>query len=278
MEQVKAAHDASLQQLQSSHTEALETSRKSFEKQIASLNLELKATQEDLAKSKSNLAVAQSQVEVHMIEIQRLTQEVESARAATSSNNEQDIQIEGLKRQLSTLADDLEATRATSQAQKESFEEMAASHQRDLEEAAKSRVEAVQALRAELEEAKRSWAAERGKLIQDLEDERVAKERARAEAQAAQTALQTPPMSPKANGGQPSQMVPREELLKVHEAHSAKLAEIEASSAKAMERLKQEVEELREESAELKGQLSSKTLELKFLGEEKAELEEELEQ
>jgi conserved oligomeric Golgi complex subunit 6 len=277
MDQVRAAHEASIQELQSSHTDALETSRKSFEKQIASLTLELKATQDDLAKSKAALAAAQSQVELQIVEIQRLTQEAENAKSAASSNSEKDVQIEGLRRQLSTMADDLEATKLASEAQKESFHEMAASHQRDLEEAAKSRVEAVQALRAELEEAKNSWSAERTRLSQELEDERVAKERAKAEAQAAQTALQTPPMSPKTNGGQPSQMVPREELLKVHEAHSAKLAEVEASSAKATELLRKEVEELREECAELKGQLSSKTLELKFLDDEKTELEEEVE-
>jgi chromosome segregation ATPase len=248
-----------------------------FEKQIASLALELKATQDDLVKSKAALAVAQGQLEAHIVEIQRLTQEAETAKGAASSNNEKDVQIDGLRRQLSTMADDLEATKMASEAQKESFHEMADSHQRDLEEAAKSRVEAVQALKAELVEARKSWATERAKLSQDLEDERVAKERAKAEAQAAQTALQTPPMSPKANGGQPSQMVPREELLKVHEAHSAKLAEIEAGSTKATEVLRKEVEELREECAELKGQLSSKTLELKFLEDEKMELEEEVE-
>ena len=276
MEQVKTAHANSLQQLESSHTEALETSRKSFEKHIASLTLELKATQDDLAKSKTSVSTSHAQIEAQLAEIQRLTQECESAKTSASSNNEKDAQVEGLRRQLSSMADDLEATRMASDAQKESLHEMTESHQRDLQEAAKSRVEALQALKAELEEAKKAWAAERTKLSQDLEDERVAKEQAKAEAQAAQTALQTPPMSPKANG-QPSQMVPREELLKIHEAHSAKLAEIEAQSSKEVEKWKKEIAELREQATELQTQLSSRTLELKFLGDEKTELEEEVE-
>lgn len=174
------------------------------------------------------------------------------------------------------MADDLEATKMASTAQKESLHEMTESHQRDLQEAAKSRVEAIQALKADMEEAKNAWAAERTKLSQDLEDERVAKERAKAEAQAAQTALQTPPMSPKANG-QPSQMVPREELVKIHEAHAAKVVEMEATSTQEIEKCRKEIAELKGQTSELQAQLSSKTLELKFLDDEKTELEEEVE-
>jgi conserved oligomeric Golgi complex subunit 6 len=132
-----------------------------FEKGIALLTLQLKATQEDLAKSKAALAAAQSQIEVQISEIQHLTQEAESAKRAVSSNSEKDVQIEG--------------------------------------------------------------------------------------------------------------------LLKLHEAHSVKLAEIEASSAKVTEILRKEVEELRDECAELKGQLSSMNLALQYLDDEKTELEEEVE-
>ena len=276
MEQLRSAHSSSLAQLESSHNEALDASRKSFEKQLASLNLELKATQDDLAKAKQTVGTLQSESAAKEAEIERLKGEVESAKSTTAAESEKDVQIAALRKQLEVMADDLEATKMASEAQKESLREMTESHQRDLEEAAKSRVEAVQALKEELEQETNGWAAEKAKLTQDLEDERVAKERAKAEAQAAQTALRTPPMSPKVNG-QPSQMVPRDELLKAHEAHSAKMDEVNSSHLKMTEALTKEVEELKSEVSELKNNLSSKTLELKFLGDEKQELEEELE-
>ncbi|KIM32639.1 hypothetical protein M408DRAFT_32674, partial [Serendipita vermifera MAFF 305830] len=141
MEQVRTAHANSLQQLEASHKEAQETSLKSFEKQLASITLELKATQDDLARSKASVTTSQTQIDTQLVEIQRLTQECEAAKTSASSNSEKDTQIEGLKRQLSSMADDLEATKMASDAQKESLQEMTDSHQRDLQEAAKSRVE-----------------------------------------------------------------------------------------------------------------------------------------
>jgi conserved oligomeric Golgi complex subunit 6 len=276
MEQLRAAHANSLQELQTSHADALETAKKSFEKQIAALTMDLNATREDLNKSKNLVATCQADNETYAAEIQRLKQEAETGKEASASNTEKDTQIAELKRQLTTMADDLDATNAAFTAQKESLQEMIDSHQRDLEEAAKSRVEAIQELKKSSEEDKAAWAQEKAKLVQDLEDERVAKEQAKAEAQAAQTALQTPPMSPKANG-EPSQMVAREDLRKVHEAHTAKMAEVEANHNKAVQELRKEIGELKSECGHLRSELDSKDLELKFMGDEKQELEDEIE-
>lgn len=276
MEQLRTAHTNSLKELEASQAEALESAKKAFEKKLAELTMELKATQDDLGKAKSALTASQSEGESQRTEIQRLSKELEESKGASSDNQEKDVQIEGLRKQLSVMADDLEATKMAFTAQKESFHEMAESHQRDLEEAAKSRVEAVQELKKQLDEEKAGWAAEKRKLVQELEDERVAKEQAKAEAHAAQTALQTPPMSPKANG-QPSQHVPREELLKVHEAHTTKMAEVDAAHTKEVTALKKQIADLTTESNELKNTLSSRNLELQFLGDEKTELEEEVE-
>ena len=276
MEQLRTAHTNSLKELETAQAEALESAKKAFEKKLAELTMELKATQDDLGKAKSTLTGSHSEGEAQRAEIQRLSKELDGTKNSSSDNQEKDVQIEGLRKQLSVMADDLEATKMAFTAQKEGFHEMAESHQRDLEEAAKSRVESVQELKKQLDEEKAAWAAEKTRLVHELEDERVAKEQAKAEAHAAQTALQTPPVSPKPNG-QPSQLIAREELLKVHEAHTAKMAEIDATHTREVTALKKQVEDLMTESNELKNTLSSRNLELQFLGDEKAELEDEVE-
>lgn len=277
MEQLRIGHNNFIEDLKSSHSEELQTTTKSLEKKIASLNLDLKATKDDLTKSKTSLSTALGEVEALSSESQRLKAELESAQSAVSADASQSKEIESLKNKLAAVNDELSATAGAFQAQKETLTELMASHQRELEGNAQSHVEQVQKLKNELEEEKKIFAETKSKLESQLEDERIEKERARAEALAAQTALHTPPMSPKANGNPPTPMIAREDLQRVHEANSAKISELEAEHGKELGILKDEIEALKLESSELKAQLSSRNLELHFLEEEKASLEEDIE-
>ena len=50
-----ANHNSTLEDMRNEHQASLESQKKSYEKQISNLTLELKATQDDLAKTKAAL-------------------------------------------------------------------------------------------------------------------------------------------------------------------------------------------------------------------------------
>ena len=276
LDQVRAAHDNTVKELQAAHEEALSTSSKSLEKKLNSVGLELRATQDDLAKAKANLTAAQNEVDALTAQVKQTKEALDTARAAASSDAGREAEIERLKGEVCSLKDELSMVRGAFQATKESFTEISANHERELEEKTKLHVEQTQKLKAELEEERASFAQARTRLETELEDERVAKERAEAEALAAQTALQTPPMSPKPNGNAPTPMVPREELQKLHEAHSAKVSELEAHYEKAIDSLESQLQVMKENYEEANSALQSRTLELKFTESEKQDMENEL--
>jgi conserved oligomeric Golgi complex subunit 6 len=276
MDQIRAAHDNTIQEHQAAHEEVLSTSSKSLEKKLNSAGLELRATRDDLAKAKANLTAAQNEVAALSVQVNQLKETLTAVRVATSSDAGRAAEVEKLKGEVFSLNDELTMIKGAFQATKESFAEISASHERELEEKTKLHVEQTQKLRAELEEERSLFERLRNKLESELEDERVAKERAKAEALAAQTALQTPPMSPKPNGNAPTPMVLREELQKLHEAHSAKVSELEADHQKALQGLEEQLRAMMENYEGANTALHSKTLELQFTETEKQDLESEL--
>ena len=276
IDQIRASHDNTIKELQNAHEEALSTSSKSSEKELNTVGLELRAAKDDLTKTKASLAVAQNQIDTLTAEDSRLKEALAAAQAAASSDSDHATEIERLKGEVFSLNDELAMVRGAFQATKESFAEISSNHERELEEKTKAHVEQTQKLKTELEEERASFAQARTRLESELEDERVAKERAKAEALAAQTALQTPPMSPKANGNAPAPMVPREELQKLHEAHSAKLSELEADHQKALEEVEEQLRVAKENYEAANAALQSKTLELQYTESEKQDLESEV--
>jgi chromosome segregation ATPase len=276
IDQVCAAHETTVEELNAAHEEVLSISSKSLENKLNSVGLELRATQDDLAKAKANLAAAQNEVDALTTQVNQLKEALDTAQAAASSDVGYAAETEQLRGEVFSLNDELSMVKGAFQATKESFSEISANHERELEEKTKLHVEQTQRLKAELEEERASFARIRTKLESELEDERVAKERAKAEALAAQTALQTPPMSPKSNGNAPTPMVPREELQKLHEAHSAKLSEVEADHQKALDDLEEQLRVMKGNYEEANAALHSKTLELKFTESDKQDLESEV--
>ena len=276
IDQIRAAHENTIKERQIAHEEALSTSSKSLEKELNSIGLDLKATQDDLTKAKANLATAQNQVDALTAEVNRLKDDLAAAQATASHGSDHASEIERLKSEVFNLNDELTMVKGAFQATKESFGEISSNHERELEEKTMVHIEQTQKLKAELEAERASFAEARTKLESELEDERVAKERAKAEALAAQTALQTPPMSPKPNGNAPAPMVPREELQKLHEAHSAKLSELDADHQKALENLEEQLRVMKENYEAANAALQSKTLELQYTESEKQDLESEV--
>ncbi len=276
MDQVRASHETIVNELNAAHEEAVSTSSKSSENKLNSVGLELRATQDDLAKAKAKFASAQNEVDALTTQVNQLKEALDTTQAAASSDDRRAAEIEELKGEVSSLNDELTMVKEAFQATKESFAEISANHERELEEKTQLHVEQTQKLKAELAEERTSFAQVRTKLESELEDERVAKERAKAEALAAQTALQTPPMSPKANGNAPAPMVPREELQKLHEAHCAKLSELEADHQKALENIEEQLQLMKGNCEEANAALHSKTLELQFTETEKQDLENEI--
>ena len=276
MDQVRAAHETTITELNAAHEDTLSTSSKSSEIKLNSVMVELRATQDDLAKAKANFAAAQNEVDALSTQVNQLKEALDTAQTAASSDASRAAEIEGLKGEVFSLNDELTMVKGAFQATKESFAEISANHDRELEEKTQSHVEQLQKLKAELEEERASFAQTRTKLESELEDERVAKERAKAEALAAQTALQTPPMSPKPNGNAPAPMVPREELQKLHEAHCAKVSELEADYQKTVDNLEEQLREMKVNFEAASAALHSKTLELKFTDSEKQDLENEV--
>jgi len=229
-----------------------------------------------LAKAKASLAAAQNEVDALTLQVEQLKGALNIAEAAASSDAGREGEIERLKGDVFSLNDELTMVKGAYLANKESFTAITASHERELEEKTQLHVEQTQRIRAELEEERALFTRQRTKLEGELEDERVAKETAKAEVLAAQTALRTPPTSPKPNGSAPIPVVPREELQKLHEAHSAKVSELEADHQRALRNLEEQLRAMKEDYEAANAALQSKILELQYTENEKQDLESEI--
>ncbi|KAI0330585.1 hypothetical protein GY45DRAFT_739530 [Cubamyces sp. BRFM 1775] len=140
--------------------------------------------------------------------------------------SDKDEVIAQLSRDLSNLREDHASLNEMFLATKGSLGEMADNHVKELEEAAKTRAEEVTRLRAAHEEEVSTLSKERAELLTRLSD-------LEGELATAKAALAVGPATPsKSNGSahQRTSSVSREELQKLHEAHNAKMHDLEAES------------------------------------------------
>ncbi|EEB98235.1 hypothetical protein MPER_02296, partial [Moniliophthora perniciosa FA553] len=138
-DQLKSNHNSTWKDLRTEHAELLETQAKNFEKQINKLTLDLKATQDDLAKAK---AAADSS----RIEIESLTAQRDAARAAAEAGEAAPSlaaseEIARLTKELAMKKDDLDAITEMLNLTKASLTDVSNNHQIELEENAKARAE-----------------------------------------------------------------------------------------------------------------------------------------
>lgn len=267
IEQLKTAHESFIAGLKAEHEAALDAKVKSLDKTINSQALELKATQDDLAKAKA--ALSASMAEIETLKKQLGEAEKAASAVAASSASEHAEELLHLKRELSSAHDEATALKEVFNAQKDSISEMSSNHSKELELAAKARAEEVTKLRAEHDEELFSLLKDKSELasrVTDLEGEL-------ATVQATLAAQAAAPAATKGNGIVPSDSaaVSKEDLQKLHEAHNTKLHDLEAQHERAVTSLRGDLDTAVGRSEELQGEVDRKSMEINYLESEAEE-------
>nr|VWO94297.1 Protein kinase domain-containing protein [Ganoderma boninense] len=268
IEQLRSAHQVTIDELKTEHQGALERQVKALEKQLATQALELKATQEDLAKAKTNAAAVTQ-------ELNNVKAQLEEARSLVASldKSDKDEVIAKLNRDLSNLREDHAALNEMFQATRGSLGEMADNHVKELEEAAKGRAEEVTKLRTAHQEEVVALATEKSQLIsrlQDLEGEITAAKAALAAGE------QATPQKTNGSAHHRSASISREDLQRLHEAHNAKIHDVQAEHDRAIRALREELEISRMKADELQQEVSRKAMEIQYLEQDQEESQDQI--
>ncbi|KAF8140381.1 hypothetical protein EV363DRAFT_1312361 [Boletus edulis] len=258
IEQLRAAHQSTVNDLQLEHEAALESQVGALEKKLNSLSLELRATQDDLSKAKAALDTSRAEGE-------NLKAQLEDARAnfiAASTNDGQATDIERLTKEIANLRDENVMLNDVLAITKESLSEMSANHSKELEEAARIRVEEVMRLRSIHEGEISTVAAQKSELALSLSD-----------LEGLNWLPVEPAVVPRSNGAvhASATTVTREELQKVHEAHNLKMHDLQAGHERAVRALEIEVETIQARLDEVQQDVARKSMEIQYLEQEQEE-------
>lgn len=253
--------------MKTEHASELDSRTKSLEKTNNNLALELKATQDDLAKAKTALASYTSEVETLKKQLEEV--KANAATIAESSASSQIAEIQRLTRDLSASKDDVSTLHEVLEAQKGSMSEMSRNHTVELEEAAKLRAESVTSLRNEHAQEKTALLGEKSALIarvSDLENE-LAILQAKVDAQS------EVPVSSKSSSAASVDIssITKEELQKLHEAHNSKMLDLEAQHERALKELREDLDSSSSRNGDLASEIERKSMEITFMN---AEMEE----
>jgi conserved oligomeric Golgi complex subunit 6 len=254
LDALKAGHAAELANLKTDHTNELDNLTKNYEKQLSSRALDLKATQDDLAKAKASLDTSRR-------EIEKLTAQRDEARngldALASAAPDQAGEVARLMRIIDEQADDLAVTKDVLVLTKQSIEEMEANHSKELEEAAKNRAEETTALRSKYEQEVQALVMQKTNLITQVSDLEGELTTLRASINDHQAGSHT-----KSNGVSPSadaaSVITKEELARLHEAHNLKLGDLEAAFHKQLDALREELNAARLNAKQMQSVIDSK--------------------
>lgn len=204
--------------------------------------------------------------------------------ASTNANAAVELQLKQTREELANTKEDLETFKRILAESQESFtadtEATKAAHKREVGDLAGSHVEAVKQLKGSHEDVLGKLNAEKATLQGRLEDERDAKEKALGQvgslqATIASTPAPAPITSPRTSGVSPS--LTKEEVEKLHQAHNARIIELEAEHAKALEAIQEQLVEKEAALADAEKDAETKILEMEFMASEKEELDSELE-
>lgn len=249
------------------HEATLHSQVSTLEKQIASQALELRATQDDLAKAKSNFATVSQDFE-------NTKSQYEEARRVIASldKSDKDETITQLSRDLSNLQEEHAALTDMFTATKDSLREITNNHATELEEAAKGRAEEVTKLKAVHDEELGRLSNEKVALATKLTD-------MEGELATVKASLNTDPlMSPRSNGSAhaSSPSVTKEDLQRMHEAHNLKLGDLQAAHDKEMRALKEELENALGKADDLNHQLERKMMEIQYLEQDQDDTQDQI--
>lgn len=254
------------------HTTLLDSQVKALEKQINNQTLELKATQDDLAKAKAALETSRA-------EIAQLTTQLDDAKtsAAVGATTDPAIaeEIERLTKELSRAKDDVAATNEALNQTKQSLAEVSGNQAKELEEAAKGRAEEVTRLKTAHEGEVNTLVAQKTDLATRLSDLEGDLATVKASIGAGS------PTSSKANGANGSAQplspgVTKEELQKMHEAHNAKLHDLQAQHDKSEKAANEKLEAALSKNDELQQEVARKAMEIQYLEQEQDESQDQI--
>ncbi|KAG2075044.1 hypothetical protein BDR04DRAFT_1006665 [Suillus decipiens] len=263
IEQLRTAHQSTVDGLKADHEDVLASQVGDLEKKLSNQSLELRATQDDLAKAKAALDSSRSDTE-------SLKAQLEDARAAfvaASASADQASEIDRLTKELANFRDENVMLNDVLAVTKESLSEMSSNHTKELEEAARGRVEDIMSLRAAHEEEISRLAAQKSELslqLSDLEGE-IATLQAQVAAEAAAAPKNNGTMSPSLT------MVSREELQRVHEAHNMKMHDVLADHERVVRDLRNEIDGLQNKLDEVHQDIARKSMEIQYLEQEQEE-------
>lgn len=227
----------------------------------------MKATQEDLAKAKSAVAAVNQ-------ELESTKAQLEEARTLVASmdKSDKDEVIAHLSRDLANLREDHASLNEMFLATKGSLGEMADNHVKELEEAAKTRAEEATKLRAAHQEEVSALSKEKSQLLTRLSD-------LEGELATAKATLSSGPATPsKSNGSahQRSASVSRDDLQKLHEAHNAKMHDLEAEHERAIRAMREELEITRVKADDLQQEVARKMMEIQYLEQDQEENQDQI--
>ena len=270
IQQLQTINQSAMEDLKVEHAAAFESQVKALEKQINHQSLELKATQDDLAKAKGALESARA-------EVKSLTVQCDEARAAVAAmpdpSPDQAEEVERLSKELSNTRDDLAAATDMLNLTKASLTEISNNHTTELEEAAKGRAEEVTNLHTAHDEEVAALATQKSELLVKLSD-------LEGELATVKASIAAEASSPKSNGNgavhPPSPGVTKEELQLMHEAHNLKLHDMQAEHDKAFKALQEDLEASRTKGDELQQEVGRKAMEIQYLEQEQDESQDQI--
>ncbi|GBE78236.1 predicted protein [Sparassis crispa] len=267
IEQLRAAHQSTIEGLEADHEAAIETQVKTLENKMSNQGLELKATQDDLAKAKAAYTVASQ-------ELESLRVQLDAARqiAAAVDQTDKDELIARLTKDIANAREERAALNDVLVATTESFSEISNNHGKELEEAAKGRAEEITKLRAAHQEEVAVLVVEKSELhtrLSDLQGE-LATIKAKLSAE--------PLASPRSNGAAHARAssVTREELQRAHEAHNLKLHDLQAEHDRSIRLMREELEIALAKADELQQEVARKAMEIQYLEQDQEENQDQI--
>jgi conserved oligomeric Golgi complex subunit 6 len=269
IEQLRASHQATIDGLKTDHEGELASQAQTFQKQLSSQSLELKATAEDLAKAKAAHSTSLQEVEALKVQLDETRQAAQVASQASAADRDADIAR--LTKELSNARDELSALNEALHATQESMQEMGRNHQIELEEAAKGRAEEVSKLRTTHDTEIQALVTDKASLLMkfsDLEGELLT---ARASAAPAEAIA-----SPKRLSTPSIETVTKEELQLLHESHNLKINDLQAQHEKAMRALQEKVDAAQAKAGEAEQDLERKKMEIALLEQDQEESQDQI--
>ncbi|KAH8998859.1 hypothetical protein EDB86DRAFT_2910538 [Lactarius hatsudake] len=271
IEQLRTSHQATVEGLKVDHGAALTSQAQTFQKQLSTQALELKATSEDLTKAKATLNASLQEVESLKVQLSEARQAVQATASAAEAD--QNAEIVRLNKELSNARAELSGLNEVFRATQESMQEMSKNHQMELEEAAERRTEDASKLRAAHDAEIQSIAAAKSDLVRRLSDLEAEVVTLRADATSTEAIA-----SPKRNGSAPvpTEMVTKEELQQLHEAHNLKINDLQAQHEKAMRALQEQVDAAVAKADETEQDLARKKMEIMYLEQDQEENQDQI--